>query len=228
VTGPPDLPAGDFSAWLRAMRESLAGTADSDVPCGGCCACCASSHFIHVGPDEDGALAHIPPALLFTAPGFSAGHVVMGYDQRGRCPMLAEDGRCGIYDHRPRTCRVYDCRVFAAAGIAADSAEIARRARRWAFAYPGQRDCEEHDAVRAAARFVRERAGCFPSGAVPRDSAQVAVLAVEASDVFLGRAGEAADAAGGAGTTARATRDSGDGRQIAGAIIEACRRFETP
>ncbi len=227
MTRLPGLPAGDFSAWLRAMRESLDGKADSDVPCGDCCACCASSHFVHVGPDEDDALAHIPPALLFPAPGLPAGHAVMGYDQRGRCPMLAEDGRCGIYDHRPRTCRVYDCRVFAAAGIAADGAEITRRARRWTFAYPGRRDREEHDAVRAAARFVRERAGCFPGGA-PRDPARIAVLAVEASDVFLDLAGEAADAAGAAGMTARAPRDTGDGRLIASAIIAASRRFEAP
>jgi len=201
------------------MRESLAGRADTDVPCGDCCACCASSHFVHVGPGEDDALAHIPAELLFPAPGFPAGHVVMGYDERGRCPMLAEDGRCGIYDHRPRTCRVYDCRVFAAAGIAADRAEITRRARRWTFAYPERRDRDEHDAVRAAARFVRERADSFPGGAVPQHPAQIAVLAVAASDVFLGRA---------AGTASRATRDTGDGRRIAEAIIAASRQFETP
>jgi hypothetical protein len=222
VTHPPDLPAGDFSAWLHAMRESLAGAADSDVPCGGCCACCASSHFVHVAPDEGDALAHIPPELLFPAPGLPEGHVVLGYDERGRCPMLAEDGRCGIYDHRPRTCRVYDCRVFAAAGIAADGAEISRRARRWAFAYPGQRDRDEHDAVRAAARFVRERADCFPGGAAPRDPAQIAVLAVEAGDVFLERAGTAG------ARTAGTTGGTSDGRLIARAIIEASMRFETP
>jgi len=200
------------------MRESLAGRADSEVPCGDCCACCASSHFVHVGPDEADARAHIPPALLFPAPGLPQGHVVMGYDERGRCPMLAEDGRCGIYDHRPRTCRVYDCRVFAAAGITADGAEITRRAQRWAFAYPGMRDRVEHDAVRAAARFVRERADCFPGGAVPQDPAQIAVLAIEASDVFVGRAG----------TIAGATGCTSDGRLIARAIIESSRQFETP
>jgi len=218
VTAPPRLPAGGFSAWLGAMRESLSGRTDADVPCGDCCACCVSSHFVHVGPDEDDALAHIPPELLFPAPGLPGGHVVMGYDKRGRCPMLAEDGRCGIYDHRPRTCRVYDCRVFAAAGVEADGAEITRRSRRWTFAYPGRRDGDEHDAVRAAARFVRERAECFPGGAVPRDPAQIAVLAVEASDVFLGRAGAPAGATG----------DTGDGRLIASAIIEASKQFETP
>jgi len=218
VIAPPDLPAGDFSAWLRMVRESLAGRADSDVPCGDCCACCASSHFVHLGPDEDDALAHIPPELLFPAPGLPEGHVVLGYNERGRCPMLAEDCRCGIYDHRPRTCRVYDCRVFAAAGIAADSAAITRRSSRWTFAYPGQRDRDERDAVRAAVRFVRERSDCFPAGAVPRYPAQIAVLAVEAGHVFLGRAG----------TTAGATSYTVDGRLIATAMIEASRQFETP
>ena len=27
------------------------------------------------------------------------------------------DGRCSIYEHRPRTCRTYDCRIFTATGL---------------------------------------------------------------------------------------------------------------
>ena len=33
----------------------------------------------------------------------------------------ARYGGCSIYDHRPRTCRTFDCRVFAAAGVAVDA-----------------------------------------------------------------------------------------------------------
>ncbi|MFA6001077.1 MAG: hypothetical protein WC828_03075 [Thermoleophilia bacterium] len=39
-------------------------------------------------------------------------------DCDGCCPMLI-DGGCSIYEHRPLTCRIYDSRVFAAAGIVA-------------------------------------------------------------------------------------------------------------
>jgi len=103
--------AGRFGPWLAGMHEALDGTADSDVPCGTCTACCHAAQFIHIAPDETDTLAHIPPALLFPAPRAPKGHVLMGYDRDGRCPMLVGD-RCSIYAHRPRTCRTYDCSVF--------------------------------------------------------------------------------------------------------------------
>ena len=110
--------------------------------------------------------------------------------------MLDDGGRCTIYEHRPLTCRTYDCRVFAAAGIDADREEITRRARRWRFACPAPRDRDELAAVRAAARFVRDNAAAFPGGEVPDDPAQLAVLAVKVAGVFLpgGPAAEGGDA----------------------------------
>jgi hypothetical protein len=187
VTGRPDLPAGGFSDWLHRTRASWLGNTSVDVPCGDCCACCSTSHFVHVGPGETGARAALPPELLFPAPGLPEGTTLLGYDARGHCPMLT-GGRCTVYDSRPLTCRIYDCRVFAAAGIDADRARITRQARRWEFSYPTQKDRDEHAAVRAAATFVRERAACFPGGEAPVDPPQVAVLAVKVSDVFLERA----------------------------------------
>ena len=85
------IPAGEFSAWLTGMLAAIARERSSDVPCGGCTACCTSSQFVHIGPDEADTLAHIDPRLLFPAPLLPAGHVVMGYDERGRCPMLIDD-----------------------------------------------------------------------------------------------------------------------------------------
>jgi Fe-S-cluster containining protein len=29
----------------------------------------------------------------------------------GECSQLGEDGKCSIYEHRPRACRIFDCRV---------------------------------------------------------------------------------------------------------------------
>ena len=56
---------------------------------------------------------------------------MLGHDERGHCPMLV-DGACSIYDARPRTCRTYDCRVFAVSGIAPDGQpDIAARVHRW-------------------------------------------------------------------------------------------------
>jgi len=154
-----DLPAGDFASWMVTIRGAIRGDAGSDVPCGGCTACCRSSQFIHIGPDETDALAHIPAPLLFAAPGRPRGHVVLGYDSRGHCPMLVDD-RCSIYDHRPQTCRAYDCRVFAATAIENDDKPlIARQARRWRFSYPTEGDRAEHDRLKAAAAQLGERPG---------------------------------------------------------------------
>jgi hypothetical protein len=151
--GQGELAAGDFSAWLTAMQRALRGDGESVVPCDGCTACCTSSQFVHIGPDETDTIAHIPPALLFPAPRMPDGHVVMGYDERGHCPMLVDD-RCSIYEHRPRTCRTYDCRVFPATGLdVADDGKdlIAHRARRWRFSFPTAADRTRHLAVRAVA-----------------------------------------------------------------------------
>jgi len=188
VTDERDLPAGGFSAWLQEMQRALHGEGEADVPCDGCTACCRSSQFIHLEPDETEALACIPSALLFPAPRLPLGHVVMGYDEQGRCPMLVDD-RCSIYEHRPRTCRTYDCRVLPAAGmvLAGDDSPVARRARRWRFDHPSELDDVEHAAVQAAARFIQDQDDLLPERVRPGSPVQLAVLAIDAHDAFLGR-----------------------------------------
>lgn len=145
------LAAGDFSAWLTDMQGALRGEdGAADVPCGACAACCTSSQFVHIEPDESDTLAHIPAELLFPAPRLPSGHLVLGYDDRGHCPMLVEN-RCSIYEHRPRTCRTYDCRLFAATGLAiTDKPAIAAQVARWRFSFPTPADRDRFDAVRAA------------------------------------------------------------------------------
>jgi len=187
MTEQQNLPAGSFSSWLRRTRSAQVKENGVDVPCGECNACCRSSYFIHIRPEETQTLTRIPGKLLSSAPGLPEGNVLLGYDENGRCPMLIDD-KCSIYEHRPLTCRNYDCRIFPAAGIAAgddDKALITRRIQRWKFSYPTERDRKQHSAVQAAATFLRERAECFPAGAVPSNSTQLAVLAIKVYDVFL-------------------------------------------
>lgn len=179
-----DLPAGAFSTWLDGMQGALRGDVGADVPCAGCTACCMSSQFVHIGPDETETLSRIPRPLLFPAPGMPAGHVVLGYDEHGRCPMLT-DGGCSIYEHRPQTCRTYDCRIFPAAGLEPDKELIARRARRWRFDFPSEADGSEHGAVRAAAAFLQDHGDVVPERSRPTNATQLAVLAVEVHDAFL-------------------------------------------
>jgi hypothetical protein len=134
-------------------------------------------------------LSHIDPSLVFPAPGLPRGHVVLGYDERGHCPMLI-DNQCSIYEHRPRTCRTYDCRVFAAAGLLPHEpgkAGIAARATRWEFRYPTEADRTQHAAVRAAAVFLQQQSGALPEAASPTNATQLAVSAIEVHDAFIER-----------------------------------------
>jgi uncharacterized protein len=146
--------AGPFAAWLTGVQAAIRGTHDAVVPCDECTACCTSAQFVHVGPDETDALAHLPAQLLFPAPGFPPGHVLMGYDDRGHCPMFVE-GACSVYEHRPRTCRTYDCRVFTAADVAPDQPAIARRVEQWRFSYAEPEDATAHQRVKRAAAGLR-------------------------------------------------------------------------
>ncbi|GAC1590356.1 MAG: hypothetical protein NVS3B21_07820 [Acidimicrobiales bacterium] len=153
------LDAGEFGPWVGQMQDAIDGARASDVPCGACSACCTASQFVHIGPEETDTLAHVPAELLFAAPFLPPGHKVMGYDRAGRCPMLV-DGRCSIYEHRPRTCRTYDCRIFAATGVAVagDQPLIAERVARWQFSY-GSRRSPRSDRGPRARNSARGAAG---------------------------------------------------------------------
>lgn len=187
------VPAGSFSFWLRGTEASLrSGGGGADVPCGACRGCCRSSMFIHIGPEEAQTIRQIPRALLFPAPGLPKGHLLMGYDEQGRCPMLVGD-ECSIYEDRPKTCRDYDCRVFAATGVAVDSrtqAEIARRVKAWEFTYESEDGREEHRILKEAAAFLEKNRDLFPQGSLPGNPTQLAVLAVRIFRLFSSMMGK--------------------------------------
>jgi len=209
--GAATLPAGDFLSWLEVFRRALKEGGAVSVPCGDCNACCRASYFIHVQGNETRSLAAIPAPLLVRAPGMPGADKVLGYDRQGHCPMLA-DGACSIYPARPLTCRRYDCRVFAAAGILPEEPErraVVERVRRWRFACPTRSDEDALAAVRAAASFLDSKRALFPEGFVPGNATQLAVLAVKVFDVFLDP--------NHAGRPARA---------LAEEVVSAARRFE--
>ncbi len=187
------LSAGRVAPWLVQMVTALRGTGETDVPCGECVACCSSRQFVHVEPDELVALAHIPEEVRFPAPGLPAGHVVLGYDDQGRCPMLGERG-CTIYAHRPRACRVYDCRMFVATGVEPDSDQsaIVRQVRRWRFEAPSADDSATLAALRSVAAVLGDPVA-YPDGRVPSRASQRAAIAVGLHE--LGRDGSPVDPA---------------------------------
>ncbi len=181
------LPAGCFSSWLRRTRNALAKEKGSVVNCGTCKACCTSSYFIHIRPEEKQALSRIDKKLLFPAPGLPKGNVLLGYFENGYCPMMTDKG-CTIYEHRPLTCRTYDCRIFTAAGIDAGEADqelINQQARLWQFSYPTGGDHAQHGAVKAAALFLQTHSDAFPAGMIPRNPSQLALMAIKVYKVFL-------------------------------------------
>ena len=183
MTDAAAIPAGPVAAWVAEARAALASGSAVDVPCGSCTACCRSAYFIHVEPDEERARARIPRALLVPAPGLPKGHLVMGFDQQGRCPMLVDDA-CSIYDDRPRTCRRYDCRVFAVAGVdPADDGKplVADRVRRWQLDV--SRD-EDRDALRA----VRDAVVVLRARGTARTEGELAIEAVRVSGREVGPA----------------------------------------
>ena len=158
-----------------------------------------------------------PKEYLLPVPRLAKGHVVLGHDERGCCPMLVV-GRCSIYEHRPHTCRIFDCRAFSAAGIEAgdhDRERVNQRIHRWRFSHPAARDCKEHCAVQAAAKFLREHTDRFPEGFVPSNPAQLATLSIKVFDVFIDFSG-----AGGGPSSAPADLN------VVRAVIASMRLFE--
>jgi Fe-S-cluster containining protein len=217
VTQEQDLPTEEFSSWLRRTRQAQRTGEGVRVPCGECKACCTSSYFIHIGPDETETLAQIPKELLFAAPGLPKGHVLLGFDKNGHCPMFI-DNTCSIYEYRPQTCRTYDCRIFPATGLSAgrDKPLVARQAGRWKFAFPTTQDHKHFSAVQAAAKFLREHAETFPPGFVPNNPTQQAVVALKVYEVFLNSTNESENG-----------ERTALNHEIVEAIIAAYESFET-
>ena len=173
-----------FGVWLAATLATLWDDHPADVPCGSCNACCRTFHQIHLRPGEKRARRRLPGEYLSVAPGLPPGYLLLGHDETGACPVLTA-GRCTIYEDRPLVCRTYDCRMYAATGVAPDRSEIAEQVRRWRFSYPAAADRELHEAVLAAVRFIAERPQCLPSEAARRQPIRVVTLAVAAHEQFL-------------------------------------------
>lgn len=189
--------AGEFSAWLAAMRDVLQGKAEADVPCGGCVGCCVSRYPVPLRPGDRIALEEVPAEFLALPRGGELARMLPRED--GTCPML-ESERCRIYAGRPQTCRDYDCRIYAAAGLAPDGERPVIRGRvgEWRFTFEDDAARSQARAVRRAAAFIREHAALFPPAARAHSAAAVAVLAVKTFSEFLDDVprGDAGDAGG--------------------------------
>ena len=144
--------------------------------------------FIHIEPDELEAIERIPPEILFHAPWQPEGHLTMGFNEQGHCPMLV-DNKCSIYEARPQTCRDYDCRVFAATGVAVDvkrQPEIAKRVAQWVFEHDSAKSLEEETRLKSAAAFLCQNRDLFPPDSIPYNPSEIALLAIGIYRAFPG------------------------------------------
>ena len=102
----------NFADRQRVLRGDLG--ASVAVPCAGCSACCWAK-YIEVEPElerpED-------LAVLNVAPNPDKGGFMLAKRPDGACGHLDAERGCTVYEHRPRACRLYDCRLFAITGVA--------------------------------------------------------------------------------------------------------------
>ncbi len=182
-----NVDAGDLSDWVDSFLEIMKGKGSGHVPCGECVGCCTSSKFILVRPTDAKAKSVIPEELLFPAPGLPKGYMLMGYNERGHCPMF-KSGKCSIYEARPETCRQYDCRVLAVAdaSLKGESGTIASRVKSWQFSFEKDESADIANAIRASMAFLKQHAKSFPEEYLPATETQLSALAVRIHKEFMG------------------------------------------
>ncbi len=117
----------------RISRERRSG-ATAVVECGSCTLCCREPQRVELTPDELASrLLRHDGRYLRRQPDGSCTHLV--------------DGRCEVYDSRPRACRTFDCRALAVAMCKALSAPGVTRAGYARVAPP----CDAEDVAYATA-----------------------------------------------------------------------------
>ncbi|MGO4438557.1 YkgJ family cysteine cluster protein [Rhizobium sp. RAF56] len=133
---------GTASNFIRSMTRR----ADpARVPCGGCTGCCRSAYlFADLDAEECG---RFPDAVHSDV----VGGMVLPKREDGSCTYLIE-GKCSIYERRPRACRVYDCRDRLLLGAFDGNDPVMLQAlQEWApFRTPTGEDMDLLSAARAA------------------------------------------------------------------------------
>jgi Fe-S-cluster containining protein len=108
-----DSVEGYVNEFLKFWTDSNTGDdyLEASVPCQTCTACCWHPG-VFVEPDVETSEA----LAAMTLKTDSHDRLYIPKRADGGCVHLNERG-CGIYEHRPRVCREFDCRVTALSGV---------------------------------------------------------------------------------------------------------------
>jgi hypothetical protein len=117
--------AGNLGVYITKTLRGV-DQFDRTVPCGACTACCYHAR-VDVDPDEE-APENLEHLDLVSHPD---GGLALRKRADGACVHLGSAG-CTVYQYRPRACRVYDCRLYSAAGLG-DSYDNDQRQPQWVF-----------------------------------------------------------------------------------------------
>jgi Fe-S-cluster containining protein len=124
ITGEPYAAkdGGDVEAYLDRWGRNER----PPVPCNGCPTCCYHQH-VDVYPDQERP-EDLPHMSIEKD---EAGRSWLRKRPDGACIHLG-DGGCAIYEHRPQSCRKYDCRIYSLFGVL-DGMDGDRYTPAWAF-----------------------------------------------------------------------------------------------
>jgi Fe-S-cluster containining protein len=90
-----------YTISFKAVNQSQP---EVNVPCGECNKCCSLSPLLTPEEFESGKYVY-----TFMKTEFDEGPVVAIPRNKNGCIYLI-DGKCSIYDDRPMSCRIFDCR----------------------------------------------------------------------------------------------------------------------
>lgn len=128
------------------LRNSSGERVEACVPCNGCRSCCYFEN-VEVHPEEERAEDLRCLSLVQT----QEGRTVLPKRDDGACAHLGSGG-CKVYDHRPRACRMYDCRIHAIAGLAQRYGGTEHTAPVWTFRPQSPQDLATLSVLRISAR----------------------------------------------------------------------------
>jgi len=148
--------AGDPVEFIASFKATAAAQERGErpvanVPCDGCTACCYFSK-VEFDPQAERAedLAHLDFVEEVD------NKVRLRKREDGACIHLGEKG-CTVYEHRPRPCRFYDCRVAALVGMV-DTFDGDRHSPFWIFDPHTPKSRAFQEAFRTLGMLHRHRA----------------------------------------------------------------------